>query len=38
MTRLNTSFAATPAVQQTTFGVLGGDMAGFPTAARRGTT
>jgi hypothetical protein len=36
MQRLNTSIAATPAVQQSNLGVLGGDMAGFPNGRRPG--
>lgn len=36
MTRLNTSIAATPAVQQSNLGVLGGDNAGFPNGRRPG--
>jgi hypothetical protein len=36
MTRLNTGIAATPAAQQSTFGVAGGDLAGFPNGRRPG--
>ena len=36
MTRLNTAIAATPAAQQSTFGVAGGDLAGFPNGRRPG--
>jgi hypothetical protein len=36
MMRLNTGIAATPAAQQSTFGVAGGDLAGFPNGRRPG--
>jgi len=36
MTRLNTAIAATPAAGQSTFGVAGGDLAGFPNGRRPG--
>jgi hypothetical protein len=36
MTRLNTGIAATPAASQSTFGVAGGDLAGFPNGRRPG--
>ncbi len=36
MMRLNTGIAATPAAQQITFGVAGGDLAGFPNGRRPG--
>jgi hypothetical protein len=36
MTRLNTGIAATPAEQQSNFGVAGGDLAGFPNGRRPG--
>src|SRR5688572_17310211 len=36
MIRLNTAIAATPAAQQSTFGVAGGDLAGFPNGRRPG--
>src|SRR4029453_18810195 len=36
MIRLNTGIAATPAAQQVTFGVAGGDLAGFPNGRRPG--
>ena len=36
MARLNTKIAATPAAQQSTFGVAGGDLAGFPNGRRPG--
>ncbi|MEJ1960502.1 MAG: DUF4331 domain-containing protein [Gammaproteobacteria bacterium] len=36
MVRLNTSIAATLAAQQSTFGVAGGDLAGFPNGRRPG--
>jgi len=36
MTRLNTAIAPTPAQQQSTFGVAGGDLAGFPNGRRPG--
>jgi len=36
MTRLDTKFAATPAAQQSPFGVAGGDRAGFPNGRRPG--
>jgi hypothetical protein len=36
MLRLNTGVAATPAAQQSTFGVAGGDLAGFPNGRRPG--
>ncbi len=36
MTRLNTGIPATPAAQQSTFGVAGGDLAGFPNGRRPG--
>ena len=36
MLRLNTSFAAVPAAQQSNLGVLGGDLAGFPNGRRLG--
>lgn len=36
MTRLNTKIAATPQAGQSTFGVVGGDMAGFPNGRRPG--
>lgn len=36
MMRLNTAIAATPAAQQSTFGVAGGDLAGFPNGRRPG--
>jgi hypothetical protein len=36
MTRLNTGIPATPANQQSTFGVAGGDLAGFPNGRRPG--
>lgn len=36
MVRLNTAIAATPADQQNTFGVAGGDLAGFPNGRRPG--
>ena len=36
MVRLNTAIAATPAAQQNTFGVAGGDLAGFPNGRRPG--
>jgi hypothetical protein len=36
MVRLNTAIAATPAAQQSTFGVAGGDLAGFPNGRRPG--
>jgi hypothetical protein len=36
MMRLNTGVAATPAAQQSTFGVAGGDLAGFPNGRRPG--
>jgi hypothetical protein len=36
MVRLNTGIAATPAAQQSTFGVAGGDLAGFPNGRRPG--
>jgi Domain of unknown function (DUF4331) len=36
MTRLNTAIPATPADQQSTFGVAGGDLAGFPNGRRPG--
>jgi hypothetical protein len=36
MVRLNTAIAATPAPQQSTFGVAGGDLAGFPNGRRPG--
>jgi hypothetical protein len=36
MVRLNTGIAATPAAEQSTFGVAGGDLAGFPNGRRPG--
>lgn len=36
MVRLNTGIAATPAATQNTFGVAGGDLAGFPNGRRPG--
>jgi hypothetical protein len=36
MARLNTGIPATPAAQQSTFGVAGGDLAGFPNGRRPG--
>ena len=36
MVRLNTGIAATPAATQSTFGVAGGDLAGFPNGRRPG--
>ena len=36
MVRLNTKIAATPAAKQNTFGVAGGDLAGFPNGRRPG--
>ncbi len=36
MMRLNMGIAATPAAQQSTFGVAGGDLAGFPNGRRPG--
>ena len=36
MTRLNTAIPATPAASQSTFGVAGGDLAGFPNGRRPG--
>jgi len=36
MVRLNTAIAATPAAQQSTFGVAAGDLAGFPNGRRPG--
>jgi hypothetical protein len=36
MQRLNTNVPATPADQQSTFGVAGGDLAGFPNGRRPG--
>jgi hypothetical protein len=36
LVRLNTGIAATPAAQQSTFGVAGGDLAGFPNGRRPG--
>ena len=36
MTRLDTKFAATPAAQQSPFGLAGGDRAGFPNGRRPG--
>ena len=36
MVRLNTAIAATAADQQSTFGVAGGDLAGFPNGRRPG--
>jgi hypothetical protein len=36
MVRLNTGIAATPAAMQSTFGVAGGDLAGFPNGRRPG--
>jgi hypothetical protein len=36
MTRLNTAIAPTPATTQSTFGVAGGDLAGFPNGRRPG--
>jgi hypothetical protein len=36
MTRLNTAIDATPAASQSTFGVAGGDLAGFPNGRRPG--
>jgi Domain of unknown function (DUF4331) len=36
MVRLNTAIAATPAASQSTFGVAGGDLAGFPNGRRPG--
>src|SRR6202011_1563337 len=36
MTRLNMGIAATPAAAQNTFGVVGGDLAGFPNGRRPG--
>jgi hypothetical protein len=36
MIRLNTGIAATPAAQQSSFGVAGGDLAGFPNGRRPG--
>jgi Domain of unknown function (DUF4331) len=36
MLRLNTGIAATPAPQQSTFGVAGNDLAGFPNGRRPG--
>ena len=36
MVRLNTGIAATPAPRQSTFGVAGGDLAGFPNGRRPG--
>lgn len=36
MLRLNTSFDATPREQQSTFGLAGGDLAGFPNGRRPG--
>ncbi len=36
MIRLNTAIAATPAASQSTFGVAGGDLAGFPNGRRPG--
>ena len=36
MIRLNTGIAATVAAQQSTFGVAGGDLAGFPNGRRPG--
>ena len=36
MVRLNTAIAATPAAQQSNFGVAGGDLAGFPNGRRPG--
>lgn len=36
MIRLNTGIPATPADQQSTFGVAGGDLAGFPNGRRPG--
>jgi hypothetical protein len=36
MTRLNTAIPAVPAAMQSTFGVAGGDLAGFPNGRRPG--
>ena len=36
MVRLNTAIAATNAARQSTFGVAGGDLAGFPNGRRPG--
>jgi hypothetical protein len=36
MTRLNTGIVATPAANQSNFGVAGGDLAGFPNGRRPG--
>jgi hypothetical protein len=36
MQRLNMNVPATPAAQQSTFGVAGGDLAGFPNGRRPG--
>jgi len=36
MTRLNMGIAATPAAAQNTFGVIGGDLAGYPNGRRPG--
>jgi hypothetical protein len=36
MVRLNTGIVATPAAKQSTFGVAGGDLAGFPNGRRPG--
>jgi hypothetical protein len=36
MVRLNTAIVATPAAQQSTFGVAGGDLGGFPNGRRPG--
>ena len=36
MLRLNTAIASTPRAQQSTFGVAGGDLAGFPNGRRPG--
>ena len=36
MVRLNTAIPATPAAQQSTFGVVGNDLAGFPNGRRPG--
>ncbi len=36
MVRLNTTIPATPAAKQSTFGVAGGDLAGFPNGRRPG--
>ena len=36
MVRLNTAIAATPAAAQSTFGVVGNDLAGFPNGRRPG--